>query len=164
MITYATYNDLKDIEALANLVISDMQSSNIPQWETGYPAYSHFETDVNNQVLYIYKEEDTILGTITILPENEKAYKTINSWIKEKSIVIHRMLVHPNSRHKGIAKRLLDKAISIGISGGYQSIKIDTHMENYKMRNFLKKNGFIELEYLETIDRLAFELVLEDLR
>ena len=162
MLLLATYKDLDEIDSLAKLVINDMEISNIPQWKTGYPAFSHFEKDVEDNALYIYKEENVILGTITVLPENDPPYETINSWIKEKSIVIHRMLVHPNARNKGIAKILLDKAIEVGKNGNYESIKIDTHIKNYKMRNFLKKNGFIELEYLEVIDRLAYEFVLED--
>ena len=72
------------------------------------------------------------------------------------------MLVHPNARNKGIAKKLLDKAVEVGKIGNYESIKIDTHIKNYKMRSFLIKNGFIQLEYLGIIDRLAFEKVLEE--
>ncbi len=72
------------------------------------------------------------------------------------------MLVHPNYRKLGIAKVFIDNAVMLCKQGKYESIKTDTHLENYKMRNFLKKNGFIELDYLETIDRLAYELVVED--
>ncbi len=162
MLTYAVYSDLDEIEKLANLVIRDMEYFSIPQWKKGYPAYSDFQNDIDSNALIIYKEKNIILGTITILPEDDPPYKTINSWLKEKSIVIHRMLVSPKSRNKGIAKSLLDEAIKIGKKGNYESIKIDTHLENYKMRSFLKKNGFIELDYLETIDRLAYELVLEE--
>ncbi|MCK5388581.1 MAG: GNAT family N-acetyltransferase [Candidatus Izimaplasma sp.] len=162
MLTRARYNDLNELDKLVVLVINDMESSNIPQWSIGYPSSAHFKKDIEDSAIYIYKEENVILGSITVLPENDPPYKTINSWIKEKSIVIHRMLVHPNARNKGIAYKLLEKAIEIGKKDKYESIKIDTHLENYKMRNFLKKNGFVELEYLETIDRLAYELVLEE--
>jgi len=112
--------------------------------------------------LYVFKEDNNVLGSITVLPEDDLPYETIDSWIKDKSIVIHRMLVSPSARNKGIASKLLNKAIEIGLKGDFESIKIDTHLENYKMRNFLKKNGFIELDYLETIDRIAYEKVLED--
>lgn len=162
MLTYATYNDLSSIEELAILVIKDMETSNIPQWIIGYPAYENFLGDVDDHALIIYKEGNHVLGSITVLPENDPPYKTINSWLREKSVVIHRMLVHPMSRNKGIAKKLLNEAIKLGKKGNYESIKIDTHLKNYKMRNFLKKNGFVELEYLESIDRLAYELVLEE--
>jgi len=162
MLLLATHKDLLEIDTLAKKVIEEMESSKIPQWHHGYPAYRHFKEDIDNKGLYIYRENNIILGTITILPENDPPYQTINSWLKEKSIVIHRMLVDPASRNKGVAQKLLNKAIMIGKENNYESIKIDTHLENYKMRNFLKKNGFIELEYLKIIDRLAYEKVLED--
>jgi len=162
MMYLATHKDLLEIANLADLVINDMEKSNIPQWKKGYPAYIHFEKDVEDGALYIYKDENIIIGAITILPENDPPYRTINSWLKQKSIVIHRLLVHPMARKKGVAQKLLDQAIDFGKNENYESIKIDTHLENYKMRNFLKKNGFVELEYLETIDRLAYEKVLED--
>ena len=162
MLTNASYNDLNELDELAIIVIKDMEISHIPQWSVGYPARTHFEKDVEDKAIYIYKDKGVILGSISVLPENDPAYKTINTWIKEKSIVIHRMLVHPNARNKGIAKKLLDKAVEVGKIGNYESIKIDTHIKNYKMRSFLIKNGFIQLEYLGIIDRLAFEKVLEE--
>ena len=85
-----------------------------------------------------------------------------NLLVKEKSIVIHRVLVHPLYRKKGIAQILLNFAKEFGKMNKYESIKIDTHLENYKMSRFLEKNGFIKLEYLECIDRMAYELILED--
>ncbi len=162
MLTRATLDDLKEIDELALLVIHDMMLFGIPQWDESYPRQEHYKLDIENNALFLYKDKDAILGAITLLAENDLPYKTINSWVKEKSIVIHRMLVHPKVRNKGIAKSLLEYAIHFSKLGAYESIKIDTHLENYKMRNFLKKNGFIELEYLKTIDRLAYELVLEE--
>ncbi len=162
MITYGIYEDLEQLDNLTIEVIEDMAKSNIPQWSIGYPASTHFKKDIELKALYVYKEKNNVLGSITVLPEDDPPYKTINSWIKDKSIVIHRMLVSPNARNIGVASKLLNKAIEIGINGNFESIKIDTHLENYKMRNFLKKNGFIELDYLETIDRIAYEKILED--
>lgn len=162
MLTKAKMTDLNDLDKLAVLVIKDMKKSNIPQWELTYPRKEHFEKDINDNCLIIYKENNQLLGCMALLPENDPPYKTINSWIKEKSMVIHRVLVHPVQRNKGIAKKLLDYAIKESKQQGYESIKIDTHLENYKMRSFLSKNGFIELEYIKVMDRLAYELVLEE--
>ena len=162
MLTNGTNEDLIELDELAVLVIKDMKKSLIPQWEFNYPRLKNFESDVLSNSIYIYKDNGKIVGTCTILPENDPPYKTIDTWIKNNSLVIHRILVHPDYRKLGVAKAFIDKAIMLCKKGGYESIKIDTHLENYKMRNFLKKNGFIELDYLETIDRLAYELVVEE--
>jgi len=83
--------------------------------------------------------------------------------MKQNSLVIHRILVHPDHQKQGIAKKFIEISKALGKAQGFESIKIDTHRENYKMRSFLTKNGFIELDYLVVIDRIAYELVLEDL-
>ena len=77
-------------------------------------------------------------------------------------MVIHRVLVDPTVQKKGIAKQLLDFAKVQAMRQGFESIKIDTHLENYKMRNFLQKNGFIEGDYIEVMDRIAYEFILEE--
>lgn len=162
MISLALLKDLEEIDDLAIKVINDMAKSNIPQWTLEYPRKSHYFKDVIDNALYIYKEDNKIVGVITILPENDPPYKTITGWIKEKSLVIHRVLVDPDYSKKGVAQALFNYAFQMGINEEYESIKIDTHLENYKMRNFLNKNNFREIGYLACINRQAYEKVLEE--
>ena len=153
---------LFEVDELAEKVIAHMKQSKIPQWELSYPRYEHFEKDVLNNALILYKEDGKIVGCMAILPENDPPYRTISSWKKEYSIAIHRVLVNPEIQNKGVAKQMFNFAKQYGKHNGYESIKIDTHLENYKMRNFLQKNGFIEGDYIEVMDRIAYECILED--
>lgn len=162
MIKYATLNDLEELDQLAVKVITHMKQSKIPQWTLKYPRKEHFLKDIERNALIIYKEQDMIRGCMAVLEENDPPYKTIDSWIKEHSIVIHRVLIDPDTQKQGIAQQLLEYTIINGRKDGYESIKIDTHLENYKMRAFLKKNGFIEGDYIEVMDRIAYEKILED--
>lgn len=162
MVSLALETDLQELDDLAVLVINHMKESKIPQWTLDYPRKLHFSKDIEQEALIIYKEDGVILGCMAILEENDPPYKTINSWLKEKSIVIHRVLVHPFIQSKGIATKMLLFAIDIAKQQGYESIKIDTHLDNFKMRGFLSKNGFIEGDYIEVMDRIAYELLLED--
>ena len=162
MITHAKVSELKQIDQLAVKVITHMMSLDIPQWTLAYPRYEHFEKDVLQNGLIIYKEKDTIVGCMAVLEENDPPYKTITSWQKEKSVVIHRVLVDPDMQKKGIAKQMLDYATNYAIKNNYESIKIDTHPDNYKMQAFLEKNGFIKGDYIEVMNRIAFEKVLEE--
>ena len=113
MLTKATFGDLKEIDKLAVLVINDMKESGIPQWDTSYPRYDHYYKDIQSDGLIKYVVNGEILGVMTILPEDDPPYKTIDSWLREKSIVLHRILVHPLHRKKGIAKIFLDYAFEI---------------------------------------------------
>lgn len=162
MIDVAIVDDLEELDQLAIKVIADMNLSQIPQWNLSYPRKVNFINDVEQQACYVYRENGKILGCLTLLEENDPPYKTIDSWLKEKSMVIHRVLVDPEARRQNIAGKLFEYAETVALQQSFESIKIDTHPENYKMRAFLNKNGYVELEYLEVINRIAYEKVLED--
>ncbi len=162
MIINATIDDLLELDELAEKVILHMKENKIPQWDLSYPRYEHFEKDILNKALIVFKFEDKIVGCMAFMPENDPPYKTISSWKKEYSIVLHRVLIDPDAQNKGIATKLLNYIKVYARINGYESIKIDTHMENFKMRNFLKKHGFVEGDYIEVMDRIAYEFVLED--
>ncbi|MBN2604751.1 MAG: GNAT family N-acetyltransferase [Bacilli bacterium] len=163
MLRKATLRDVDKLDDLAVCVIQHMIEAKIPQWTLAYPRSEHFKKDILVDGLYVFEESNEILASCTILPENDPAYTTIHSWIKQKSLVIHRILVHPDHQNQGIAIKFIEMAKALAKAQGMESIKIDTHRENYKMRRFLAKNGFIELDYLVVIDRIAYELVLEEL-
>ncbi len=162
MISHAKETDLESLDQLAVKVIKHMNSLNIPQWTLAYPRKEHFSKDITKKGLIIYKENNKIIGCMAVLEENDPPYKTIDSWIKEKSVVIHRVLVDPDYQKQGIANKLFEFAANYATKEKYESIKIDTHPDNYKMQGFLVKNGFIKGDYIEVMNRIAFEKVLED--
>ena len=96
--------------------------------------------------------------------EQDPAYETITGWSTPHgdSLVLHRCIVDPTHQHKGIFHAMMTYAIQEASKLGLHSIKIDTHHDNYKMRRFLEKHGFIHIGYLEVINREAYELVWED--
>ncbi|XMB66374.1 GNAT family N-acetyltransferase [Mycoplasmatota bacterium zrk1] len=157
MIRLAKKEDLNRIDELAVSVINTMKEQNIPQWNLSYPRKEHYEKDIKNGTLFVY-EDDIILGVIAIAEQNDLPYEELSNWTDEFSIVIHRILVEPGLRRKGIARKLFNYAIDLSIEKGFTSIKIDTHAENYIMLNLLKKMRFKEVGYLKSIDRVAFEL------
>lgn len=162
MITKANIRDLEAIDRLTIRVVQDMKTSGIPQWNYPYPRYKVFYKDMVLEGLYVDKKNDQVRGVMTLLEENDPAYQILDTWQGKHSLVIHRLMVDPSTRIKGIASSFLGYACELAKMGGYDSIKIDTHEANYKMRNFLTKHGFKERGYLPSINRLAYELVLEE--
>lgn len=159
MIRKGTVNDLDKIDEIAVKVIKDMQNSNIPQWDYNYPRKEHYASDVTDSSLYVY-DKDGILGAITLKPENDPPYKDLDNWTDEESLVIHRVIVDPTIRRSGIASKFFQFAEELAKELGYTSIKVDTHKENYKMNGFLKKHGYVEMGYLPSINRIAFEKLI----
>ena len=164
MIRLATITDLDRVDALAVRVIEHMATANIPQWTLAYPRKQHYRNDVRKKALFVYEQDGRIVGAFTILPEQDPPYETITGWLTNhgESLVIHRAIVDPNRERSGVASTLMNHAFALARQGGFKSIKIDTHHDNYKMRNFLRKHGFRHIGYLAVIDREAYERLLED--
>jgi len=162
MITKASIRDLESIDRLTLKIVRDMKTSKIPQWNFPYPRYKVFMKDWMLGGLYVEKTGHQIDGSITILKENDPAYLVLDTWQGKNALVIHRLMVDPAKRKQGIARKLLKFACRLAIQEGYDSIKIDTHEENYKMKAFLEKHDFVRRGYLPSINRIAYEKVLEE--
>ncbi len=160
MIRKAHKTDLLEIDALAEKAINNMIENGIDQWSLNYPRKAHFDKDLECESLYVYEEKGSILGVMALYEENDEPYRTIE-WLRQKSTVIHRILVLPNVHKHGIATGLLEYAIEYTRLHGYESIKIDTHPANYRMRHFLKKHHFIELDYIAVMHRIGYERLIE---
>jgi GNAT superfamily N-acetyltransferase len=159
MIEKAKEVDVLEISALAKKTRAQMLEMGLLQWIGDYPNQAHFLNDYKQGGLYVYREYGKIIASMSVLPENDEAYKELK-WIQYNSLVIHRILVDPEVQKKGIGKAMFRFAIDLGKKLGYSSIKVDTHPDNYRMQNLIKKMGFKDIGYLSSINRLAYELCL----
>ncbi len=159
LIKLAVKDDLGKIADLAKVVREDMILNGLNQWLGNYPGYDNFYQDLTSNGLFVYWQENVVIGSVTILVENEVAYKEV-LWETKKALVVHRILVDPKLQGHGYGKELLNYAIKMAIDQGFEAIKIDTHPDNLKMQKMLKSLGFLYRGYLASINRLAFELVL----
>jgi len=159
MIKKAKITDIDRIVELAKKTRENMLENGLRQWTGNYPDKESFMRDFQKDGLYIYKDGDVIIASISILPENDVAYKEIE-WLKYRSLVIHRVIVDPDQQKKGLGIILFEFAKNLGLTGGYESIKVDTHPDNFKMQGLITKAGYQKVGYLSGINRLAYELVL----
>ncbi len=159
MIELAKLKDLDTLVKIASYTRNDMIRHGLNQWLGNYPSIDYFKKDYKDKGLYVYLIDGEIVASISILPENESAYKEL-TWLKDNSLVIHRLLVNPDYQNRGIAKELFQFAINKAKKENYQSIKIDTHPDNFKMQKLILKFDFKKIGYLSKINRLAYELVL----
>ncbi|MFU8786257.1 MAG: GNAT family N-acetyltransferase [Candidatus Izemoplasmataceae bacterium] len=160
MIRKAKVEDLDILDTLSVKVILDMQNHQINQWQLNYPRKEHLQKDIEQDALFVYVQNEKIIGVMALYQENDPPYKTVN-WLKQHSMVVHRIFVDPDYHQIGVASKLLYYAIKYCKEYHYESLKIDTHPANYRMRNFLKKHQFHELDYIKVMHRIAFERVIE---
>ena len=156
LIREAIYNDLEVIASLAKVVRSDMVSKGLNQWVGDYPNIDNFRSDLDKGGLFVLVEADKIVGSCSILKENDIAYKEV-VWNGKNALVIHRILIAPTYQGKGFGKEMVNFAYKKVLNEGYDSLKIDTHPDNIKMQKMLKGLSFEFRGYLASINRLAYE-------
>lgn len=159
MIRKAVIGELELLDSIAVKVIKNMMDSQIPQWDMSYPRKEHYLEDIQEGCLYVC-DEGAVLGAITLKKQDDPPYDELDNWTDSESLVIHRVIVDPDSARSGVAHKLFVFAEELAIEMGYNSIKVDTHIENYKMNGFLKKLKYVEKGYLTSIDRIAFEKII----
>ncbi len=160
MIRKALFDEITIIDKLAIKTRKHMQSLGLKQWMGNYPDYDAFLKDYEKGGLYVFLQDSNIYGSISILPENDLPYKEL-VWQKDNSLVIHRLIVDPDQQKSGIGTSLFKHAIELAKENGYESIKVDTHPDNIKMQNLIIKMGFVHIGFLESIYRIAYELVIK---
>ncbi len=155
-ISRGTMSDIRSLLRLRTRVIKDMEYWGIKQWTNNYPNEQVLEDDVNHHALYVLKHDRSLIASVTIKPENDPAYQVL-SWESNHAMVIHRLMIDPTHMRQGIGNRLFAFAEKLAYNRGYDSIKVDTHPDNYRMLGLIRKNGYIEVGYMASINRIGFE-------
>ncbi|RED50597.1 GNAT family N-acetyltransferase [Seonamhaeicola aphaedonensis] len=109
----------------------------IPQLSSSSPVPSKkdLETIINsgNTKLFVVKEGDTILGTLTLIfnkiPTGEKA------WIED-------VVVSENARGKGVGKLLTQFAVDYALEKGISKIDLTSSPERVAANKLYQKLGF----------------------
>jgi ribosomal protein S18 acetylase RimI-like enzyme len=153
--------DLTQLEKMARRVANDLHSLGIDQWSDTYPGIENFRSDLTSGSLYVLIENELLVGSITIRFDVDALYDVL-TWKKSRSAVIHRLMVEPKRMREGFGAKLMEFAIDLIRKAGCESIKVDTHPDNFRMKNLLRRFGFLPTGYLASIHRDAFELVLEE--
>lgn len=159
MIRKAELKDLIVLDQIARRVANDLHQHGIDQWSDTYPGIKNFQADLENNGLLVYDRDGVILGSVTIKDTSDEVYREV-TWIYQKPAVIHRMMVEPKEMRNKIGTKLMEFAIERIKKAGFDSIRVDTHPDNYRMKAFLTGFGFVPRGYLPTINRDAYELRL----
>lgn len=157
MIRIANIDDLKTLSCYARIVAREMKESGIDQWSSTYPDYPDFDKDLNRNALYVIENEYGIIGSITLLPENDPYYRLL-SWKVSHALVIHRLMILPAFRRNQMGKSLFQFAIDQAKAGQYDGLKVDTHPDNYRMQGLIISMGFHEVGYMPGFNRIGYEL------
>ena len=171
MIRKATINDIKPIMLIIHDAVNLLKTSNVNQWQQGYPNEEAFLHDIEKQTLWVIEKDEKIVGVWNLAMEDDPTYKVIyeGKWLTENTpyMVIHRIAVKKEYYHQGIAQMMFNFSEEEACKHHFKSIRIDTHRLNQPMNSILTKLGYIKCGIIhlgnfcnDDQERVAYEKII----
>jgi ribosomal protein S18 acetylase RimI-like enzyme len=167
MIRAGQTHQIDEIISVTKACGKHLVENGIDQWDENYPDRASIEHDLATQSLFIYEEENIILGLVVLNESHDEEYNQID-WLtaeSAKNLIVHRLAVLPSSQGKGIARKLMDHAEFYASEQGYDSIRLDTFSQNPRNQKFYQNRGYTELgsvflKYKKDHPYYCYELIL----
>jgi len=139
----ASPSQLKEIFRIFIECKLSLELRHIFQWTDNYPTIHHISEDIENGHLYSLNQDGRSLGVINISNVEEPQYSKV-CWADNdgRSLVIHRLAIHPNNQKQGLARRLMDFAEEHARVNGYTSIKLDAYSGHERVLRFYENRGY----------------------
>lgn len=135
--------------------------------EHGEPSRETIINDINEGISYVLEKSGEIVATATLSSFDEDYEKYPVLWTANSSyLAIHRISTASDLRNQGIACEIMEAIYLLAKTQNIKFLRIDTHLNNKIIRNFLSNFRFIEKEIikltmknnLEDKERVAYEL------
>ena len=160
----ALLKDFDECWFLINKARIQMMASGLHQWTEDYPSKDDILNDINNGVARILTFSGKIAVYGAVILNGEPKYKElVGKWQTESNYyAIHRFATLPAFQREGLAKTFIKQVKGLCEVECVPSIKVDTHIHNYRMIGLLSSMGFC---YCGIVDyglkgkRVAFEYV-----
>ena len=146
MIQIAKLSQIEEILAITKACGEQLREQGIYQWNEIYPNLDIFRKDSIRQELYIYSEDNLVLGCMVISTNMDKEYENVK-WLSKNSkhYYIHRLAVNPAHQGKGIARKMMDFAENLGANNNINSIRLDTFSKNFHNQKFYEARNYKRL-------------------
>lgn len=143
----------------------------LPGWEVDiYPSPEFLRDSIHNGELYIGVVDGQIAASMVVNHEFNESYNSFQ-WPTEAEkyeiTVIHALGVHSVYAGRGIAKKMVQKAISVARDNKQKVIRLDVLKGNLPAEKLYEREGFRKLHTLPMFyedtgwtDYELFELVL----
>lgn len=139
---------IEDLELIFSLIKSCVEHMNkigIDQWDDYYPNLEVIKEDIEDESLFVLKDDNNILGIITLNEKQEEEYLDIEWQYSEgKQLIIHRLAISPNYQGRGLGDQLMKFAEEKAKELNYSSIRLDTYTKNKKALRFYEVRDYIK--------------------
>ena len=157
----AEQEDLPRIEEIYAYARSFMAATGNPnQWGTTNPPMAQLEQDIENRLLFVVTEGETIHGVFYFYIGNDPTYDYMENgaWASDTPYgTIHRIAGDGSG---GILKT------AVAFCGSkIDHLRIDTHQDNLVMQKAVQKQGFVRRGIIYIADgspRIAYDRIQEE--
>lgn len=157
----ATKKDIPAIMLLIEQGRKRLAGLGVDQWQGEYPNEESIRNDIAQKQGHVFISNDMIIAYAAIVFEDDPYYVNIDGkWLTDNPyVVIHRIAVHDDYTHHGVARFIFQTAEKIASKRNISAFRIDTHLQNHYMRNLIRQYGFTLCGIVQVRDgkRLAYE-------
>jgi ribosomal protein S18 acetylase RimI-like enzyme len=135
LVTEASLDDLPGITRIAHKAFSNSRFLQDPHFdrvraEQFYPSWLR-ESFSNSEKILVIKEDQQVLGFISLKPES-----------KTQTLIIRLIAVDDSRQGEGIGQTLIDQAMNIAVEQKFSRIQVGTQLTNYSAIKLYEKNSF----------------------
>lgn len=139
------------------------------QWQDGYPAVEHIETDLKHRYGHVIVRNDgfgnaAVIAYGAIVFDGEPAYDALDGqWLTQGDYVaVHRLAVADEALGHGVGREFLRQTERLARERGIGAFRIDTNYDNVRMLRILAQTGFVRCGKVvyRSGEREAFEKIL----
>lgn len=158
---------MRKIEEILKGAKDSLEKDGVDQWQRGYPNLDQVREDLERGEGFVFEEEGEVLAYAFLKAEREETYLPIEDSFKgQRPLTIHRFCVSQSKRKGGVGTRFFKEIMAYGRENSFDSLLIDTHRDNFRMRGLIGKFDFTYkcLIYVDDAgiqkERLCFERLL----
>ena len=143
----ATQNDFDAIIAFYDDVTERTpEMATYARWSKGkHPTVEGIRTYINEGSMYLYRENDAIIGAMAVTMYQGEDYHAID-WSQQvtdnKVAVIHILAVNPDSQGTGIGSEMIRETIRLAHTNGMKAIRLDALASNTPAHKIYNSLGF----------------------
>ena len=150
----ATLEDLGEVAQLYDTLNDYLEShENDPGWKKGvYPTEEDARTGIEENTLFVAVEQGRIAGTFILRHKPEAAYAQVdwNCRLEEEQVwVLYTFAVHPDFRHRGIGRSILQFIDRYASETCAKAIRLDVTDQNSPAIALYESMGY---RYMGTVD------------
>ena len=138
----AEINDIKKIVNIIDEAKKNLKADGIDQWQIDSMNEEFLLEQIKTGKSFVY-EDGEILAYAYLSDDIEKAYRVWeDDFSGKKPITVHTFAVHSQMTKRGVAMKFFIDIIKYAKKYQFDSLRIDTHEDNFKMRGLINKLGF----------------------